>query len=80
MTTKIIALVPMRHHSERVPGKNYRLLAGKPLFHHILETLQACPEIHQIVVDTDSTEISCRHAQVFPGCTRPGTPCASARG
>jgi CMP-N-acetylneuraminic acid synthetase len=44
----------MRHHSQRVPGKNYRLLAGKPLFHHILDTLKACPEISQIVVDTDS--------------------------
>jgi CMP-N-acetylneuraminic acid synthetase len=66
MTTKIIALVPMRHDSERVPGKNYRLLAGKPLFHHILETLQACPEIHQIVVDTDSTEISAGILKSFP--------------
>jgi len=44
----------MRHHSQRVPGKNYRVLAGKPLFHHILDTLKACPEINQIVVDTDS--------------------------
>lgn len=51
---KFCALVPMRHHSQRVPGKNYRLLAGKPLFHHILETLLAVPEISEIVVDTDS--------------------------
>lgn len=51
---QIVALVPMRHHSQRVPGKNYRLLAGKPLFHHILESLISCPEIDQIVVDTDS--------------------------
>ena len=29
--TKIVALVPMRHHSQRVPGKNYRALAGKPV-------------------------------------------------
>lgn len=54
---KIVALVPMRHHSQRVPGKNYRLFAGKPLFHHILETLLQCPEINRIVVDTDSPEI-----------------------
>jgi len=27
---KIVALVPMRHHSQRVPGKNYRMLQGKP--------------------------------------------------
>ena len=42
---KIVALVPMRHHSERVPGKNYRMLAGKPLFHHILDSLLLVPEI-----------------------------------
>lgn len=55
--TKIIALLPMRHHSQRVPGKNYRLLAGKPLFHHILETLMAVPEISGILVDTDSPPV-----------------------
>jgi len=54
---KIAALVPMRHHSQRVPGKNYRPLAGRPLYQHILDTLQACPQIDQIVVDTDSPEI-----------------------
>ena len=53
----LVALVPMRHHSQRVPGKNYRILAGKPLFHHILETLLAVPEITQILVDTDSDPV-----------------------
>jgi CMP-N-acetylneuraminic acid synthetase len=52
--SKLAALVPMRHHSQRVPGKNYRLLAGKPLYQHILETLLACPEIDEVVVNTDS--------------------------
>jgi CMP-N-acetylneuraminic acid synthetase len=47
----------MRHHSERVPGKNYRLLAGRPLYAHILESLLACPEVSQVVVDTDSPVI-----------------------
>ncbi len=55
--TKITALVPMRHHSQRVPGKNYRPLAGKPLFHHIIETLLAVPQINDIVVDTDSDPV-----------------------
>ncbi len=52
--TNIVALVPMRHHSQRVPRKNYREIAGKPLFHHIISTLRACDDINQIVVDTDS--------------------------
>jgi CMP-N-acetylneuraminic acid synthetase len=57
MTPKLVALVPMRHHSQRVPGKNYRLLGGKPLFHHIIATLLECPEISQVVVDSDSPPV-----------------------
>jgi CMP-N-acetylneuraminic acid synthetase len=53
----IAALVPMRHHSQRVPGKNYRPLAGKPLYQHIIETLLAVPEITSIMVDTDSEQV-----------------------
>jgi CMP-N-acetylneuraminic acid synthetase len=64
--TKIVALVPMRHHSQRVPGKNYRLLAGRPLFHHIILTLLACPEIAETVVDTDSPEVITGLCQHFP--------------
>ena len=63
---KLIALVPMRHHSQRVPGKNYRPLAGKPLFHHIIETLLNVPEIDEIVVDTDSEAIMDGVRQHFP--------------
>jgi CMP-N-acetylneuraminic acid synthetase len=64
--TKIIALVPMRHHSQRVPGKNYRPLAGKPLFHHIVESLIAVPEIDNIVVDTDSEPVMDGLRRHFP--------------
>ena len=53
----IVALVPMREHSERVEGKNYRPLAGKPLYAHVLESLAQCPEIAKILVDTDSPHI-----------------------
>ncbi len=66
MTPKIAALLPMRHHSQRVPGKNYRPLAGKPLFHHILQALLTCPEIDQVVVDTDSTVIIENLKENFP--------------
>jgi len=61
-THRIAALVPMRHDSERVIGKNYRLLSGRPLFHHILETLLECDLIDEVVVDTDS-------ATIREGCT-----------
>ena len=63
---KIAALVPMRNHSERVPGKNYRLFAGKPLFHRVLETLSSCKAIDSIAVDTDSLDIKEGIAAHFP--------------
>ena len=63
---KLVALVPMRHHSQRVPGKNYRMLAGKPLFHHIIETLLAVPEVTEILVDTDSDPVMDGLRQRFP--------------
>ncbi len=56
----------MRHHSQRVPGKNYRPLAGKPLYQHIIENLLACPEISQVVVDTDSPPVMDGLRQNFP--------------
>ena len=63
---KLTALVPMRHHSQRVPGKNYRPLAGKPLFHHIIETLLNVPEIDTVVVDTDSEPVMEGVRRFFP--------------
>jgi len=67
---RIAALVPMRHQSERVPGKNYRLMAGKPLYAYIIETLLACPEIDQVVVDTDSPTILEGLEEDYPSVVR----------
>ena len=66
MTKTITALVPMRHHSQRVPGKNFRPLDGRPLYEHILSTLSAVPEITQVLVDTDSDEITQGVKKQFP--------------
>lgn len=63
---EFVALVPMRHHSERVPGKNYRFLAGKPLYAHILGSLGECELIQRIVVDTDSPIIRQGVKRDFP--------------
>jgi CMP-N-acetylneuraminic acid synthetase len=64
--TTIVALVPMRHHSQRVSGKNYRPLAGRPLYQHILDTLLSCPEVNQVVVDTDSPPLIDGLRQDYP--------------
>ena len=70
----LVAFVPMRHTSVRVPGKNYRPIAGKPLYGYILDTLLQVPEINQIVVDTDSPIILEGLARGYPmviGVERP---------
>ncbi len=64
--TEIAALVPMRHQSIRVPEKNYRMLAGKPLYSYIINTLLDCPEIGQVVVDTDSPVVKAGLLENFP--------------
>lgn len=56
----------MRHSSERVPGKNYRMFGDAPLFHHIVRTLLDCPSIDEIIIDTDSPTIQEQCAETFP--------------
>ena len=58
MDREWIALLPMKGHNERIPGKNLRPIAGKPLCSWVLETLQMVDEISRIVVNTDSQEIA----------------------
>ena len=64
--SRLVAVVPMRHNSERVPGKNYRDLGGKPLFHWIVDTLLAVPTIDEVVIDTDSPTIIDDVAKAYP--------------
>lgn len=67
MSPRVVAIVPMRHHSERVPGKNYRPFAGRPLYHWIVETLLGCRRIDEVAIDTDSPAILEEARQQFPG-------------
>jgi CMP-N-acetylneuraminic acid synthetase len=50
----IVALLPIKGHSERVPGKNFRPFSGKPLFRWILDTLLELQEISFVVINTDA--------------------------
>jgi len=54
---RVTALLPMKAHSARVTSKNFRYIAGKPLFRWILDTLCAAGEIDQVVINTDAREI-----------------------
>jgi CMP-N-acetylneuraminic acid synthetase len=68
--TGLTAIVPMRGGSVRVPGKNVRLVAGKPLFWHVVDALQRAKCVERIVVDSDSPDILARVEESFPGVQR----------
>ena len=54
---RLTALLPMKAHSARVKSKNFRLIAGKPLYRWILDTLAAVSQIDDIVINTDARQI-----------------------
>lgn len=66
MTLSVVAFVPMRHGSERVPGKNYRPFNGVPLFHRIVTTLLAVDRVAHVVIDTDSPTVREQTESEFP--------------
>ena len=47
----------MKAHSARVKSKNFRMIAGKPLFRWILDTMMSVSEIDQVVINTDAREL-----------------------
>ncbi|UPM49180.1 acylneuraminate cytidylyltransferase family protein [Synechococcus sp. A10-1-5-1] len=61
---KIVALLPMKANSTRIPSKNFRDFLGKPLYRWILDTLLSVEEIDQVVINTDAREILLEHGLV----------------
>lgn len=60
----IVALLPMKAHSARVSGKNFRDFCGKPLFRWILDTLLSVDEIDEVIINTDARDILASHGLV----------------
>ena len=54
---KLVALLPMKANSERVKGKNFRVIAGKPLFQWILNALLDVDGLDKVIINTDAKEI-----------------------
>lgn len=60
----ITAIVPARSGSKRLPGKNIKLLAGRPLIFHTLDAVLEHEEISKVIFTTDSDrylELVARH-------------------
>ena len=47
---KTVAFVPIRLNSKRVVGKNLKLLGGKPLLCHVLDTLSKVKGVDEVYV------------------------------
>jgi N-acylneuraminate cytidylyltransferase/CMP-N,N'-diacetyllegionaminic acid synthase len=55
---RVLAIVPARAGSKGLPGKNVRLLAGKPLLAWPVEAARAAASVDRVVVSTDSAEFA----------------------
>ena len=55
---RAVAFVPARSGSERVPGKNVRLLAGHPLLAYAVETALQSGVFERVIASTDSEAIA----------------------
>lgn len=54
---QISAVIFIKKDSQRIPGKNFRLFNGRPLYTIILERLASINIFKNIIVDSDSEEI-----------------------
>jgi CMP-N,N'-diacetyllegionaminic acid synthase len=70
---RILAVIPARGGSKRLPGKNIRMLGDKPLIVWSIDAAKGIPEICDILVSTDSSEIAeiCKESGVLVPWLRP---------
>ena len=55
---KTACFIPIKANSERVPGKNFRVLNGKKLYEHIIEHVLEANVFDDVYIDTNSAEIA----------------------
>lgn len=55
---KTACFIPIKANSERVPGKNLRMLNGKKLYQYICENVKKANVFDDVYVDTNSDEIA----------------------
>jgi N-acylneuraminate cytidylyltransferase len=54
----IVALIPARGGSKRIPNKNVRPFLGKPIISYSIEAARACGLFDRIIVSTDSEAVA----------------------
>lgn len=55
---KTACFIPIKANSERVPGKNFRVLNGKKLYEYIVEHVLEANVFDDVYIDTNSDEIT----------------------
>lgn len=55
---KTACFIPIKANSERIPGKNFKLLNGKKLYQYISEHVREAGVFDDVYIDTDSQEIA----------------------
>ena len=55
---KILGLIPARGGSKGIPGKNIRLLNGKPLLYYAVQAANKSGLVDRLILTTDSNEIA----------------------
>ena len=53
MSPRVVAFVHAKGSSERVPGKNLRVLGDRPLFCHAIAIARAASLVDEVVIDSD---------------------------
>ncbi len=59
----VVAVIPAKNFSRRLPGKNMRVLAGLPLFAHSVRTALTTAGIDLVVVSSDDDALLAQAAQ-----------------
>lgn len=56
--SSVLAVIPARFHSTRLPGKILADIAGKPMIEHVYRRASAASRVHAVVVATDDSRIA----------------------
>jgi len=78
-STRIVAIIPARYNSERLPGKPLAEIGGKPMIQHVYERTSRAKHVHAVLVATDDERISSAvqsfggHAVMTPATLKSGS-------
>lgn len=68
-TTRVVAIIPARFGSTRLPGKPLAEIAGRPMVEHVYRRVEAASSVELVVVATDDERIA-RAVTAFGGAVR----------